>query len=70
MLDVLTPEDLEARPAHVLPTYPDLATRADQLLQCVLHEAQHAGQLLILRKLVGLEPPAPYADPRRQHAAT
>ncbi len=58
MLDVVKDADLLLPPANVLPSFPHLATRADQLLQCALHESQHTGQILWLRKGLGKLPPA------------
>lgn len=57
MLDVVSESDLALVPANVLPAFPELATRADLLIQCAVHESMHAGQLLWLRKKLGKEPP-------------
>lgn len=61
ILDLLNPADLERPNSHVLPPFPELRTRADVLVQCALHESQHAGQLMMLRKLLHKVPIARFA---------
>jgi hypothetical protein len=53
MLEVADAEDLEHPPVNVLSAFPDLPCRSDVVLQAALHESQHAGQLFVLRKLLG-----------------
>jgi hypothetical protein len=45
--------DLERPTAHVLAPLPFFKTWGDMLRQCALHESQHGGQILSLRKLLG-----------------
>jgi hypothetical protein len=63
MLDLVGEDDLAARPANLLASFPDLATRADVLIQCALHESIHTGQLLWLRKKLGKDAPAQFRGP-------
>ena len=61
ILDLLKPADLDRPNSHVLPPFPELRTRADVLMQSALHESQHAGQLMMLRKLLAKGPIARFA---------